>query len=99
MSLSEKLLEVTPPSYGLPCGISEVKKQMSEKDLEALDSAMLIGKESPKRLSNRQIQQVLISEGYEVAYSSISLHRRQQCRCFTGKSRNYKENSASKLGL
>lgn len=93
MSLSEKLLEVNPPSFGLPCGVSEVKRQMSETDREALDSVMLIGKESPKRLSNRQIHQILLSEGYDVAYSSISLHRRQQCRCFTGKNRSMKSGS------
>jgi hypothetical protein len=87
MSLSEKLLEVTPPSFGLPCGVSEVKNQMSEKDVEALDLVMLVGKEAPNRVSNRQIHQILISEGYNVAYSSVSLHRRKQCRCFTGKNR------------
>jgi hypothetical protein len=90
MSLSEKLSEVQPPAFGLPCGVSEAKRQMDAEDSQALDKVMSVGKESPQRLSNRQIQQILISEGYEVAYSSISLHRREQCRCFTGKTRAYK---------
>jgi hypothetical protein len=90
MSLSERLLEVEPPSFGLPCGISEVQRKMNEDDKAALEGVMSVGPESPKRLSNRQIQNILFSEGYEVSYSSVSLHRRKQCRCFTGKARSYK---------
>lgn len=85
MSLAKKLLFIPPAEPGLPCGIAKIKKQMSKIDFETLEVVMNVVHSESKRISNRQIHEVLLSEGYDIAYSSITLHRRKQCRCFVGK--------------
>lgn len=86
MSLTEKLANATPSRSGLPCGISEARSRMSKNDRDSLDEVMF-GLESigRNRISNIQIQRILQEEGYNVALSSVALHRRHECRCFTGK--------------
>jgi len=85
MALAEKFLEVHPTTFGLPCGIAKVSDQMSADDYDALIQVMDVPSGNPRRLSNRKIHEILISEGHSVSFSSISLHRRKVCRCFTGK--------------
>ena len=85
MALAEKFLEVHPSTYGLPCGVAKISEKMSSDDYEALVRVMDTPTGDPRRVSNRKIHEILISEGYSVSFSSISLHRRHVCRCFTGK--------------
>lgn len=85
MSLSDKFSNMTPLESGLPCGIAKITKDMPEKDVKALEAVLDVGTTDSSRISNRQIHNVLLSEGYDVAYASITLHRRKQCRCFVGK--------------
>lgn len=85
MSLAKKLSIASPSEPGLPCGIEKIKRDMSKEDSEALDLVMSVTNSESKRLSNRQIHNVLLSEEYDIAYASIALHRRKQCRCFVGK--------------
>jgi hypothetical protein len=85
MSLAKKLSITSPSEPGLPCGIEKIKRDMSKSDAEALDLVMNVDNSDSRRLSNRQIHDVLLSEGYDIAYASIALHRRKQCRCYVGK--------------
>lgn len=84
--LAEKMSQVAAPKFGLPCGMSTVLNQMDEEDRQALEIVLFVDNENVKRLSNRQIYEILISENYNVAQSSIAQHRRKQCRCFSGMS-------------
>lgn len=59
-----------------------VLERLSADDKQELEAVMFA---EPRTVSNRAIQQLLIEEGYDIAYSSVTLHRRQQCRCYTGK--------------
>lgn len=82
MSLSQRLEQMKPKDTGLPCGVSRAMSQMDEADRKSLEDSMF---SKPRVLSNIQLQEALVSEGYDVSYSSISLHRRKQCRCFIGR--------------
>jgi hypothetical protein len=86
MSLSDRFSDIAPSESGLPCGIAKILKDMPDKDVKALEAVLAVKTSDSRRISNRQIQNVLLSEGYDIAYASIALHRRKQCRCFVGKS-------------
>lgn len=82
MSLVERLANAKPKPSGLPCGIFRISEQMSEEDRTALEGVLF---SEPRTISNAQLQQILIEEGYDVSGASIKLHRRRQCRCFVGR--------------
>lgn len=82
MSLVERLANVQPKVSGLPCGISKVSEEMSEEERKALEDVLFA---EPRTVSNAQLQEILIDEGYDVSSTSIKLHRRRQCRCFVGR--------------
>lgn len=86
MSLTERLTAVKPTRTGLPCGIDVAMKSMSKSDRESLEDVLFgSGSVGRERISNIQIHRILQEEGYNVALSSVALHRRHECRCFTGK--------------
>jgi hypothetical protein len=83
MSLADKLSTLAPSAPGLQCGIDKILRKSEEKDREALISVM----STPAikgSISNVQIHKLLISEGYDIAFASIRLHRGQRCRCYIG---------------
>lgn len=82
--LSEKISVATVPQYGLPCGVARLMGVMDEDDKKSFELVLFPPEGSLKKLSIRQIYEILISENYDVAQSSLALHRRKQCRCFTG---------------
>lgn len=82
MSLTKRLAEAKPKDGGLPCGITRVMSQMEQKDKNALEEVL---HQEPRIVSNVQLQQILLDEGFDVSYASIGQHRRKQCRCFTGR--------------
>jgi len=84
MSLAEKLSSLTPSAPGLPCGIARILSQLDEKDKEALEAVMSV-RSVPGGISNRQVHDILLNEGHDIAFASIRLHRSKQCRCFIGK--------------
>jgi hypothetical protein len=85
MSLTEKFKALQPSSTGLPCGVNKLIESMSKSDREALDYVLFHQiTDSGKRVSNTKIYEILISEGYNIAPSSIAQHRRKHCRCFVG---------------
>ena len=82
MSLSERLSNAKPRKSGIPCGVEKVISSLSGDDLTAFESVMF---DVPRRISNHQLRQILIEEGYDVSYTSVAQHRRMQCRCFIGR--------------
>lgn len=84
MGLSERLASMQSRPTGLPCGISLVLDSMTDDEREVLERILF---EEPRVVPNNQLQEALIEEGYDVSFSSVKLHRRKQCRCFTGKAR------------
>ena len=87
MSLAERLSEMKPKDPGLPCGIARISKDLSDEDRASLEAVMFA---ENRIISNAQLHELLIDEGYDVSYSSISLHRRRQCRCFKGRKERLK---------
>jgi hypothetical protein len=83
MSLVERLAKAKPKESGLPCGVSKVLGEMSKEDNEALQEVLFV---QPRTISNSQLQEILLEEGYDISRTSINLHRRKQCRCFVGRS-------------
>lgn len=84
MGLAEKLVNAEPTHFGLPCGVAEVLSTMPESDRAVFMEVMAVQANQPGRIPNRKIHEILLSEGYSISFSSISLHRRHVCRCFTG---------------
>ena len=81
-SFAEDLETIEVKYPGPPCGISVVLEHMDNEDRDALNLVLF---EKPRRYSNRNLQKFLISKHYDVSFSSVALHRRKECRCFTGK--------------
>lgn len=85
MGLADRLNEINPTFPGLPCGIGKVLDSLTnQQDKEALENIMNM-RSYPIGISNRQIHDVLMSEGYDIAFASVRLHRSKQCRCYVGK--------------
>lgn len=84
MSLASKLTTATRSQTGLPCGVAKLFSELQGEDKEALE-IVLNTPTGGGAISNRQIHEILMSEGHDIAFSSVSLHRRKQCRCFVGK--------------
>lgn len=85
MGLADKLNQINPTFPGLPCGIARILDSLTdEKDKTALENIMNM-RSYPIGISNRQIHDILMSEGYDVAFASVRLHRSKQCRCYVGK--------------
>ncbi len=84
MSLAEKINLLKPSAPGLPCGISKILESASKEDREALELVMSTKPEKGS-ISNRQIHSLLLSEGYDIAFASVRLHRSKHCRCYIGK--------------
>lgn len=84
MGLAEKLDNAKRSETGLPCGVAKILMTVDDVDREALEKVFST-RSTPDTISNRQIHKILLSESFDIAFSSISLHRREQCRCFVGK--------------
>ena len=82
MRLLERLANAKPKESGLPCGVSKILSEMSEEEQNALVEVLFA---QPRTISNAQLQEILIEEGYDISNTSITLHRRKQCRCFVGR--------------
>jgi hypothetical protein len=97
LSLAEKLKTATRSEPGLPCGVGKLLQKLEGEDKEALE-IIFSSRSRSGTISNRQVHDILISEGHDVAFASIRLHRLQQCRCYTGKnSLLRRENSSEAL--
>jgi hypothetical protein len=83
MSIADKLKDVIRTSPGLPCGIAKILASVSKEDRDALN-IVFSTKSVQGTISNIQLHELLMSEGYNVAFSSVRLHRGQRCRCYIG---------------
>lgn len=84
MGLADKLKTTQRSEPGLPCGVGKLLSELDGEDREALELVFSTRSKSGT-ISNRQLHAILLSEGHDIAFASISLHRRQQCRCYVGK--------------
>lgn len=83
MSLADKLKEATRTGPGLPCGVAVLLDTIKGEDREALE-LIFSSKSVRGNIPNTKIHSILVSEGYDIAFASIRLHRGQRCRCFVG---------------
>lgn len=83
MGLADKFSKTDQLRSGLPCGIGTLLQKLPKPDREALQGVMA-QEHSRERISNRQIHEVLLEEGHDIAFHSVSAHRRKQCRCYIG---------------
>ena len=81
MSLADKLKEATRSTPGLPCGVAKLMTTLNEEDRKALE-IVFSTKSVSGTISNVQLHELFLSEGYNVAFASIRLHRAQRCRCY-----------------
>lgn len=95
MSLANKLTSIPRSETGLPCGIGKLLSEIKGEDRAALE-AVFSQRSKPGTISNRQIHEILLSEGHDIAFASVSMHRRQQCRCFVGKNSQRRQELAKK---
>lgn len=96
MSLADKLKTATRSEPGLPCGIGKVLQKLEGEDKEVLE-IIFSSRSVPGTISNRQVHEILISEGHDVAFASVRLHRLKQCRCFSGKNSPLRKESADRV--
>lgn len=95
MSIADRLQNTQRSETGLPCGIAKLYEKLEGDDKAALE-AVLSRRSVAGQISNRQIHDILLAEGHDVAFASISTHRRQQCRCFTGKNSEVRKTLSQK---
>lgn len=96
MSLSEKLKTATKSEPGLPCGISKLLSTVSDEDREALE-IIFSTKAGNGSISNLKIHEIICSEGHNIAFASVRLHRAKACRCYIGKTSHIKKHLNNKL--
>ncbi len=75
MSLADKLKNVEPITNKSRCAVCFTLSQLSEADASALNDALKIPVDSPSRITDRQISEVLKSEGHDVSSNSVYRHR------------------------
>lgn len=83
MGLADRIQDTQRSESGIPCGVAVVLRKLHGEDREAME-LVLSTRSERGTISNRQLHQMLVEEGYNVAFSSIAVHRRKQCRCFIG---------------
>lgn len=96
MSLADKLKNAQRSETGLPCGVAKLLSEVQGEDKEALE-LVFQSRSVSGTISNRQIHDILLGEGHDISYSSIALHRRQQCRCFVGKNSQIRQELSGKV--
>lgn len=84
MSLADKLKSAQRSEPGLPCGVGRLLGELTGEDKEALE-LIFSSRSRSGTISNKQVHDILISEGHDVAFASVRVHRLQQCRCYVGK--------------
>ena len=84
MSLSEKLKTATKNEPGLPCGIAKLMSVVSDEDRKALE-IIFSTKAGNGSISNIKVHEIIVSEGHNIAFASVRLHRAKVCRCYIGK--------------
>jgi len=76
MSITDKLTSAVPNKAGKGCGLCAVLEQLSKEDREAIIQTLSISVTDPRRITDRQIADILQSEGYDISPNSVYRHRR-----------------------
>jgi hypothetical protein len=75
MSITDKLASAVPSKAGKGCGMCTVLEQLSEEDKKSIINAMAFPMNHPQRITDKQIADILRSEGYDVSHNSVYRHR------------------------
>ncbi len=75
MSIANKLASAVPNKSGKGCGMCAVLEQLNDQDKEAIISTLSIPTNDPQRITDKQIAEILKSEGYEISPNSVYRHR------------------------
>ena len=75
MSITDKLASAVPNRSGKGCAMCSVLAQLNDEDKEAIVSAMAVPVTEQQRITDRQIAEILQSEGYEISFNSVYRHR------------------------
>ena len=75
MSITDKISSAVPNRAGKGCGMCSVLEQLSEEDKQAIVSAMAVPITDQQRITDKQIAEILKSEGYDVSFNSVYRHR------------------------
>lgn len=75
MSITDKLASAVPNKAGKGCGMCSILAQLKDEDREAIVSAMSVPINDQQRITDRQIAEILQSEGYEISFNSVYRHR------------------------
>lgn len=75
MSITDKLASAVPNKSGKACSMCSVLEQLNKEDKEAIINAMSIPMTEPKRITDRQIADILQSEGYDISHTTVYRHR------------------------
>jgi hypothetical protein len=75
MSITDKLASAVPNRAGKGCAMCSILAQLNDQDKEAIISAMSVPVTELQRITDRQIADILQSEGYEISFNSVYRHR------------------------
>lgn len=75
MSIIDKLNNVEPVRTGKTCALCSILLQLNDEDKNAILSALSMPVTLSKRITDRQISNILKSEGYEISCASVFRHR------------------------
>ena len=75
MSIADKLASAIPSRAGKGCAMCAVLEQLNDQDKQAIIDAMSVPMNNPQRITDKQISNILKSEGYEVSHNSVYRHR------------------------
>jgi hypothetical protein len=76
MSITDKLANAVPVKVGKSCAMCSVLEQLKKEDREAIVEAMLVPISEIRRITDRQLADILQSEGYDISPNSVYRHRR-----------------------
>jgi hypothetical protein len=82
VSLSDQIKTESNKLISKRCKIGLLLSDLSEEDKESLVQAFDKPPHLAGGLSNVQIHRILISEGFEVALSTVDRHRNKYCGCY-----------------
>lgn len=75
MSIIDKLASAVPNKSGRGCGACLVLAQLKDEDRKAIIAALSVPGNDQRRITDRQIAEILKSEGYEISSNSLYRHR------------------------
>jgi hypothetical protein len=75
MSITDKLASAVPTKSGKGCSMCSILEQLNDQDKEAIINTLSIPINDPQRITDKQIAEILKSEGYDISFNSVFRHR------------------------